>query len=69
MTAAYNEDVHVEAVMATDCTGSVGPLYYADVKVAAIPGKALIDTGSPATIMSFKLFKKRLIYPLILSFQ
>ena len=46
---------------ASDCTqavaGSVGPLYYADVKVAATPGRALIDTGSPATIMSFKLFK------------
>ena len=61
MTAAYNDEVHVGAVTATNCTkavaGSVGPLYYADVKVAAIPGRALIDTGSPATIMSFKLFK------------
>ena len=63
MTAAYNDDVHVEAITATDCTkavaGCIGPLYYADaaVKVAAIPGRALIDAGSPATIMSFKLFK------------
>ena len=56
MTAAYNDDVHVKAVTATNCTkavaGSVGPLYYADVKLVAIHGRALIDTGSPATIMS-----------------
>ena len=55
MTAAYNDEVHVGVVTATNCTKAVA-LYYADVKVAAIPGRALIDTGSPATIMSFKLF-------------
>ena len=74
MTAAYNDKVYVGAVTATNWTkavaGSVGPFYYADVEVA-IPGRVLIDTGSPAT-MSLSCSKARvrqLIYPLILSFQ
>ena len=51
MTPAYNDNVHVGAVTATNCTkavaGSVGSLYYADVKVANISSDSLlpVDPG------------------------
>jgi len=59
MTSAYNDHVDVKTVTADGkaVAGSLGPLYYADVRVAGTPVKALIDTGSPATILSFELFK------------
>ena len=38
-------------------TGSVGPLYYAHVKVCGQPVEALVDLGSSATIMSFDVFR------------
>ena len=61
MTVAYKDHIDVKAVTATDAkavAGSVHPLYYADVQVARTPARALIDTGSPATIMSFKTIGK-----------
>ena len=38
-------------------TGSVGPLYYAHVKVCGQPVEAVVDLGSSATIMSFDVFR------------
>ncbi len=38
-------------------TGSLGPLYYAQVNTAGTPVKAMVDSGSSATIMSFERFK------------
>lgn len=48
MTAAYNTVAKVDTI-----TGALGPLYYATVFIAGSPVEALVDSGSPATIMSF----------------
>ncbi len=53
MLTAYPGYLEVDAV-----SGAVGPLFYSEVKVAGQPVRALIDTGSSATILSFDLFKK-----------
>jgi len=46
------------AVAAVDAVeGELGPLLYANVEVAGTPVNALVDPGSTATIMSFKLFR------------
>ena len=39
-------------------TGSVGPLYYCQLLVAGQPVRALVDSGSSATIMSLELFQE-----------
>ena len=39
-------------------TGALGPLYYAEVKIAGVPVEALLDAGSSASILSFDLFQK-----------
>jgi len=38
-------------------TGAVGPLYYCTVNIAGEPVKAMVDTGSSATILSWDLFQ------------
>ena len=53
MTNAYQPNASVDAV-----SGSLGSLYYAAVKVAGVTVEAMVDPGSSATIMSFKLFKQ-----------
>ncbi len=53
MSTAYRGYLEVDAV-----SGAVGSLFYSEVKVAGQPVRALIDTGSSATILSFDLFKK-----------
>ena len=35
-------------------TGAVGPLFYAEVMIESTLVRAMIDTGSSATILSFK---------------
>ena len=59
MTSAYNDHIDVNTITGDVKTvaGAVGPLYYADVQVAGTSVKALLDSGSSATIMSFELFK------------
>ena len=42
----------------TTVTGAIGPLYYATVTVEGTAIRALVDPGSSATLMSFKLFQK-----------
>ena len=42
----------------TTVTGAIGPLYYATVTIVGTPVWSLVDPGSSATIMSFKLFHK-----------
>jgi len=37
--------------------GAVGPLYYCTVNIAGEPVKAMVDTGSSATILSWDLFQ------------
>ncbi len=39
-------------------TGSLGPLYYAQVQVEGVPVEAMIGSGSSATVTSFALFKE-----------
>ncbi len=53
MTQAYYPTREVDQV-----TGSLGPLYYAQVVVEGTPFDAMVDTGSSASIMSFDLFQK-----------
>ena len=37
--------------------GAVGPLYYCTVNIAGEPIKAMVDTGSSATILSWEVFQ------------
>ena len=55
MTVAYSNHIDVKAVTTIDVkavAGSVGPLLR-----GCSSGRVSTDTGSPATIMSFELFK------------
>ena len=49
---AYQARADVDAI-----SGSLGPLYYANVTVAGTSVEAMVDPGSSATIMSFELFR------------
>ncbi len=50
MSAEYQSGVNQD-------TGSLGPLYYAQVQVEGVPVEAMIGSGSSATVTSFALFK------------
>ena len=53
----WTEAEHKRLSRSFQITGSVGPLYYASVKVCDQPVEALVYSGSSVTIMSFDIFK------------
>ena len=53
MTSAYETTASVDQI-----AGAVGPLCYATVEIAGESVKAMVDTGSSATVLSFELFSK-----------
>ena len=46
------------AFQVDNVTGSVGPLYYCEVKIAGQPVEALINSGSSTTVMTFRLLQR-----------
>ena len=53
----WTEAEHKRLSRLFQIAGSVGPLYYASVKVCDQPVEALVDSGSSVRIMSFDLFR------------
>jgi hypothetical protein len=53
LSKAYTPEVPVDAVK-----GALGPLWYAEVNIAGTPVRAMVDTGSSATIIAFPTFQK-----------
>ena len=53
MSATYRATGDVDMV-----SGSLGPLYYAQVTIEGSTVEALVDPGSSATILSFDMFRK-----------
>ena len=45
------------AIDVDQVTGAVGPLYYCQISVFGQPVKALVDSGSSATVMPFDLYR------------
>ena len=46
-----------QAIDVDQVTGAVGPLYYCQISAFGQPVKALVDTGSSATVMPFNLYR------------
>ena len=58
MTTIYRSKNENGKGITDTVTGALGPLYYAEVKIAGVPVEALLDAGSSASILSFDLFQK-----------
>ena len=58
MTTSYRSKNRNGNGITDTVTGALGPLYYAEVKIAGVPVEALLDAGSSASILSFDLFQK-----------
>ena len=52
LSQGYEGKANVDKV-----AGAVGPLYYCTVNIAGEPVKAMVDTGSSATILSWEVFQ------------
>ena len=52
LSQGYEGKANVDKV-----AGAVGPLYYCTVNIAGEPVKAMVDTGSSATVLSWDVFQ------------